>query len=202
MTYADIALFRASMKIQHQSMDDSIRSILRAVDAAIDQHCGQSFTLDAAVTPRIFLPQPRRSRRAYALDEFDRGLTVDPIGSTIGLVVEVGTTTWLARDASTFETRPLNSLLRGVPITSLESLDGDWLGGRQRVRVTARWGWPTVPPQVAEAALLWAARLWKRRDSPEGVIGSSEWGTVRVPRADPDIVKLLEPLRLDVPGMQ
>jgi hypothetical protein len=62
-----------------------------------------------------------------------------------------------------------------------------------RVRVTARWGWPSVPDGVAQAAALLAARLYRRKDSPEGVLGSSEWGAVRVARFDPDVEGLIAP---------
>jgi hypothetical protein len=59
------------------------------------------------------------------------------------------------------------------------------------VRVTARWGWPAVPAQVAEATLRTAARAYRRKDSPDGVAGSSDWGLIRVPNLDPDVRQML-----------
>jgi hypothetical protein len=49
---------------------------------------------------------------------------------------------------------------------------------------------------IREATLIQALRLYKRKDSPEGVLGSAEWGTVRVSRLDPDVAKLVESLVL------
>ncbi len=43
-------------------------------------------------------------------------------------------------------------------------------------------------------ALLTAARLYRRKDSPEGIIGSNDFGTVRVTRFDPDIESMAAPV--------
>lgn len=52
------------------------------------------------------------------------------------------------------------------------------------------------PPDAAQdlAAIMLAARLWQRRDSPGGVQGFGEFGPVRVTRVDPDIARMLTPL--------
>ena len=47
-------------------------------------------------------------------------------------------------------------------------------------------------PEVAQAVLLLAARLYKRRLSPEGVAGWEDVGAVRVVARDPDVERLIE----------
>lgn len=47
-------------------------------------------------------------------------------------------------------------------------------------------------PEVVEAILLLASRLYARRNSPEGVAGWSDLGVVRILSSDPDIAALLE----------
>lgn len=47
-------------------------------------------------------------------------------------------------------------------------------------------------PEVTEAILLLAHRLFTRRNSPEGVAGWGDLGVVRVLASDPDIRALLE----------
>ena len=42
------------------------------------------------------------------------------------------------------------------------------------------------------AIVLLASRLYKRRNSPEGVAGWSDLGVVRIMAQDPDIERLLE----------
>lgn len=46
--------------------------------------------------------------------------------------------------------------------------------------------------EVQQAVLLLAARLYKRRLSPEGVAGWEDMGAVRVVARDPDVDRLLE----------
>lgn len=55
--------------------------------------------------------------------------------------------------------------------------------------------WPL--PDVQEAVLLHASRLFKRRQSPEGISGWDDLGAVRIIASDPDIRALLE-MHLDV----
>lgn len=57
------------------------------------------------------------------------------------------------------------------------------------------WVIPTDPwpANVEEAVLLQAARLYKRRNSPEGVTGFGDLGVVRITALDPDIDQLLGP---------
>ena len=59
--------------------------------------------------------------------------------------------------------------------------------------MTAQFGWPAVPDDIHEAALILASRLYKRKDSPEGIIGSAEWGVRNLSRRDPDVWNLIEP---------
>jgi len=46
--------------------------------------------------------------------------------------------------------------------------------------------------EVQEAIVLLASRLFKRRQSPEGVAGFGELGVIRILARDPDIELLLE----------
>ena len=55
-------------------------------------------------------------------------------------------------------------------------------------------GWPAVPPAVAEAALLWSERIYKRKDAPFGIAAFPEAGEMRLlEEMDPDVVTLLRP---------
>lgn len=58
------------------------------------------------------------------------------------------------------------------------------------------WGWPEIPDMIHEGTLLQAARLFKRREAPEGVVGLNMFGTVRMGRLDPDVRKLVNPYRI------
>lgn len=56
--------------------------------------------------------------------------------------------------------------------------DGAWV----QVTPSEGWGWESVPDQITEAALLQAARLFKRRSTPEGSIGFEGTGVITVDR--------------------
>ena len=46
--------------------------------------------------------------------------------------------------------------------------------------------------EMQEAIVLLASRLYKRRQSPEGVAGWGDLGVIRILASDPDITRLLE----------
>lgn len=46
--------------------------------------------------------------------------------------------------------------------------------------------------ETQEAIVLLASRLYKRRNSPEGVSGWGDLGVIRILASDPDIARLLE----------
>lgn len=154
---------------------------------SIDKTCGRRFWLDTDPVQRVFNPRGRIVRQ----DDGDLFL-IDDIGSIDGLIVETGSgTSWSA--VTGYETQPDNALVDGKPITGLLYPLGTWGIATTRLRVTAQFGWPTVPDAIGEAAMIQATRLYKRKDSPEGIIGSAEWGVRNLSRRDPDVWALIEP---------
>jgi hypothetical protein len=191
--YAVLATVKDALgKLTTDDRDDLISAAITAASRLIDARTGRRFYLDATASARTFRIQGRTycDGRAY-------NLLVDDIGSASGLIVETGSvfsTSWTA--TTSYAVGPDNALAKGRPVTSLLSLVG-W--GYESVRVTAKWGWPTVPDEVAQATQLLAARLYRRKDSPQGVIASGDWGSVRVSRVDPDVEALIAHLIL--PGL-
>lgn len=61
-----------------------------------------------------------------------------------------------------------------------------------RVYVEPDAGYARRHPEVTEAIVLMASRLYARRNSPEGVAGWGDLGVIRVIARDPDIEALLE----------
>lgn len=59
-----------------------------------------------------------------------------------------------------------------------------------RVQVTATWGWPVIPPSVAQASLMLCTDIFKSKDAPWGIAGSAETGLMRV-QSNPWAVELL-----------
>ena len=185
--YSTVATLKVRLAITDSTDDTTLGLILSGVCRAVDGHCGQSFYQDAAASARYYT----------ATDEDI--VFVDPLVSVTTLATDSAldrtyATTWAATD---YDLYPDNAAARDYPYTWLEAApDGNYyFTTRPRgVKLTAVWGWPAVPPAVAEAALLWSERLYKRKDAPFGVLAFPEAGEMRLlEKMDPDVKTLLQP---------
>lgn len=180
--YVTLAEIKSALNIPaaDTTADTALSAAITAACASIDTTCGRTFALADSATTRVF----RASRHVICTDDGPR-LLIDDIGSEDGLAVEMDGSPVLD-----FEPGPDNAITLGQPITSLLLPSGVW--GPGRITVTARWGWPAVPADIKQAARIQTLRLYRRKDSPEGVTGSAEWGVVRLSRRDPDVWALIE----------
>lgn len=175
--YATLDDLKRMRSIADAADDELLTLALSTASRRIDDRCGRRFGLSAP-SPRVYGAAGRVTP--------DGRLLVDDIGSLDGLLVETGWgTSW--SPAAGWDPGPPSAPGDGWPYTELV---GHWAG---RVRVTARWGWPEVPEAIRMATLLLASRLFLRKNSPEGVLQSAEWGSIRVSRWDPDVDALLAP---------
>lgn len=186
------------LQITDTNDDALLDIIIPAVSRWIEGETGQRFYLDAALTTRTFEATNRYQ------------LPVDDIGDTTGLLVKTDASgdgtfevTWSATD---WEPLPPNAATQGPepePWTMLRAVGTQTfplaytglLARRDRVQVTAKWGWPAVPSGIKQACLMMTARVFKRRYSPEGVAGFGDMGVVRVTREDVDVVTMLRHYR-------
>jgi len=190
--YASLVLLKSSigMASTDTTRDDLLNMALNGASRSVEKYCDGrmpgAFYLDMSATARMFDIREAVRRDPY----WGEWIHVDDIGSTSGLIVEVSSdnTTWST--LTDCETGPDNALARSRPIDTLFSPTWQF-SYRRLARVTAKWGWPAVPDEIVQATLLQASRLYRRKDSPEGVAGSADWGLVRVPNLDPDVKALL-----------
>lgn len=184
LLYASVADVKAFLQISDTTDDAQIADRLAAACRRIDRDTGRRFYIDDAPSSRIY-----RAHNASLL-------MVDDIASAT-IVVEIGSgTSWTTVDSALYETLPENAIALGWPIETLSHLHtGCWpiWRGTRRVRVTATWGWPAVPDEIKSAAILLAARLYRRRDSPEGVKGFADLGVIRLSSYDVDYAAAIAP---------
>ncbi|HVV25255.1 MAG TPA: hypothetical protein VHF06_37840 [Pseudonocardiaceae bacterium] len=188
--YATLEQLKARLSRTDAVRDDQLTDALVAASRDVDNDTGRRFWLDDAASPRLFGLSGRlvRGRGADLL-------LIDDVGSAVDLAVEMGSgDTWST--VTGWDTAPDNALPTGRPVTGLVRPGGWWCGPGQRIRVTARWGWPAVPSAISQATLLRAHRLYARRGTPEGVAGFGDQGVVRVGRYDPDYDALIGPYTL------
>ena len=187
--YAPLSEVKSRLKITDTDRDESLVRNLAAASRSIDKTCGRRFYLDPEPVARILNPKGRTT-----LDADGWHLLTADIGDVDDLAVAIGRAPAWSDVTTQVEAEPTDALDKLRPVTSLLRIGGTWpSGGGQRVQVTARWGWPAVPDEIQEATVLLALRLARRKDSPEGVLGSSEWGVVRLSRTDPDVGALVGP---------
>ena len=89
--------------------------------------------------------------------------------------------------------------LTGHPATRIRAVDDflfNLLDLEATVRVTGVWGWSAVPTAVKQATVIQAARIFKRNDSPTGIVGFGDMGAIRVGvQLDPDVKHLIDVYR-------
>jgi hypothetical protein len=189
--YGDLATLKAMLGITDTTRDTLLSLELATAAQQINDMCGRSFNASTTTaTSKIIVAGNHVDHQG--------NLRVPDIGDVTGLVVETGSpAAWSTTVATAYYAAPENAIAAGNPVTWLRSgyLQTPW-SYNPYVRVTARWGWPATPAPVTKAALLLASRLYARRLSPEGVIGSQDWGGIRVARTDADVIALLSPYML------
>jgi len=189
--YATLAQVKAALRIT-DSVDDTLLEMARvSASDLIDGYTGRTFTTSGTVT-RVFAPADD-----YVLQTDDLAGTAVTITSSTGAdgVFDV---TWKTTD---YQLEPLNGVSNGqaVPFTRIRAIQ-DYLwptaGGEATVRVTANYGFASIPTVITQATVLQSSRIFTRLQSPLGIAGFGEMGVVRVTRAlDPDVAALVEPYR-------
>ena len=192
MTYASLAEFRQWAAIDDSYDDDTLTLALDTAEQKVDDHCGRTFTQDAAVTVRTL----------RAVDPYR--LILEPgmdISTTTGLIVKTDDnddgsyeTTWTITTDFELESSGYGyNGQAGWPWTQIIAVGSKYwpiYTNRRGVQITAKFGWPAVPAPVKQATLIMAAEQWKLKDAPFGVAGFGEFGPLRV-RDNPMATALL-----------
>jgi hypothetical protein len=193
--YATLDELKSWLSITDSTDDIALAISLDAAERSIERFCSRTFVAAGTVaTVRYF-------------DAVDATLVhVTDIGSLTNLAVATDldfdgaySTVWTATD---YQVDPINAIADSRPVTAIRARRAGTqsfpvYGAEKLVKVTARWGWPSVPYEVKQASILQAARLHSRRRAPLGSIQAPELGGgERLPsRLDPDVQVLVEHLR-------
>jgi hypothetical protein len=188
--YATLTDVKAALRIQ-DSLDDSLlETAIESASRMIDSYTARTFSNAGTAT------------RNFAATDAINLIIDDAISvTTVQSTDEVGDTyvTWGAND---FQLEPLNSRSDGLymPYTGIRAVgDYTWPVVDQQAlcRITAVWGWAQVPTAIKQATIIQSSRLFKRLDSPLGVLGMGDMGQIRVSRyLDPDVEQLAMPFRI------
>jgi len=192
MSYASLAMFKASVGIADSQDDIALQNVLDATDTLIDLYCDRKTGFGTASETRY-----------YTAEDFQYVL-VDDLVSVSSLQTDDdanGTyeTTWTAN--TDYILAPRNSALDGWPYTEIDT-SVTWPRNFPKdvylgVKVTGVFGFPSTPAAVTQAAIIQANAVWASRTSPFGVIGSQDLGGIlRQTRAlHPEAALILDPYR-------
>ena len=186
---------KQTLGIEDTVDDLEINVAVEAATAMIEQYCGRQFTQDSVASARVYV-----ATNSYLVQ-------VDDISTTSGLILETdpgadGTfdQTWTAAD---YQLEPLNGIINGQTwpyhtIRAIRSLYFPQDYGQALIRVTARWGWASVPTAVKQAAIIQTITVFKSPDAPFGATPFQDTGILRLRSAlHPTAAALLTNYRLD-----
>ena len=189
--YATLAQVKSALRIS-DSIDDSILEMaVESASRAIDGHAARYFYSSGTAT------------RLYAADDSFVVQTDDIAGTAIVLQTSsagdgIFDTTFAPID---YQLEPLNGKVDGldVPFTRIRAVENYLFPvevEQALVKVTAVFGWASVPIAITQATIIQASRIYKRLESPLGVAGFGDLGAISVTRdLDPDVAQLVAPYR-------
>ena len=125
---------------------------------------------------------------------------VDDFFTTTGLVVKTDTagdgsfaTTWTI--GTDFAVEPANGIedgIEGVAMMRLVAAGSKaFVVGRQRLKISTKWGWAATPDPVAQASAVVASALFKLKDAPLGQDWNDESSPIAV-ATNPKLRELLD----------
>jgi hypothetical protein len=190
--YCTLAEVKAALRITDSIDDSLLETAVESASRLVDGYAGRNF-YSAGSAVRYFTPE---DRIVCEIDDLI-SLTTLQVSEDLDSVFDQ---TWAATD---YQLEPLNGKVDGLtgwPATRIRAVGAYIFGtniGEASVKVTGTWGWSAVPTAVKQATVIQASRIFKRLDSPLGVLSSPDLGYIRVgTRLDPDVQQLVEPYRL------
>lgn len=164
---------KSYMGLQTTTDDALVDDAISSASREIERHTNRQFNDAGSVSARRY--------RATRCDE----IAVDDFWTDTGFILEIdqnGDGTWTTVAATEYELTPLNRMMNGVPWVywKIEMVGSTKLPVSRRacVRVTAQWGWETLPSDVKQAVKMLASDTFQVKDSRMGVAGSDQFGTI------------------------
>jgi len=190
--YTTLADVRNALQIEDSLDDNDIQAAILAASRMIDDYCQRGFwqegTLAAPVT-KYYTPV---SPWYLEIDDLIQPTEIASRANQSGPF----STIWNLDNDVMYE--PINNPEIGRPVTRLLAVRTYVFPYffPQTVKITGVWGYSSIPYEVELACKIQAARLFVRKQSPFGIAGSVELGTVRLnSRLDPDVEMLLKTFR-------
>ena len=190
--YCSLAEIKAALRITDNIDDSLLETAVESASRLVDGFAGRNFYSNGSAT-RYFTPE---DSIVCEIDDLISLTRLEVSADLDGVFDQV----WSATD---YQLEPLNGRadgLTGWPATRIRAV-GDFVFGTNigeaSVKVIGTWGWSAAPVAIKQATIIQGSRIFKRLDSPLGVLSAPDLGYIRVgTRLDPDVQQLVEPYRL------
>lgn len=198
--YASVSQLKARMGIpdSNTTRDTDLATRLVSASTDVNRWCHRQFGRAETASVRKFFAS------GYGVDVHDFWST-DDLAITPYSDGLPGT----AWDLTTVELFPQDGIRDQVPGWPYERIGYPYgthpltralIRAGAEVRVTAKWGWASVPENVVTATLMLASMDDKAKDAPFGVAGFGDYA-VRI-RTNPMVEEKLKPYVKDGPGLE
>lgn len=171
--YASVPELNARLGAPDDTDDEKMELILHAISRSLDSICHTRFYTTASDETRYYT-----SRFDDVLFVADDVLSITTLKTDNDGDRTYGYT-WATTD---YDLMPSNASLDDEPYTHIEvTPNGDYSfpSVRKGVQIVGKFGYSeSAPHEVREAVLLLATKLFRRKDIPFGVAGSTDLGTV------------------------
>lgn len=191
-SYATLTELKSRLGITDTSDDGELTTALAVASRGIEACTHRQFNDAGSASARLFYPDSACRTK------------VDDFSTTTGLIVETdsgGAGSFATWSSTEYEVSPLNGVVDGVPgwpFWKIKTVTRFFPCQQLRasLRVTARWGWTTVPAPVKEATLILAEDVFKLSDLPFGAGGYGEYGRIKA-RENPNVMLRVQPYARD-----
>lgn len=190
--YCSLAEIKSALRITDNIDDSLLETAVESASRLVDGFAGRNFYSNGSAT-RYFTPE---DSIVCEIDDLISLTRLEVSADLDGVFDQI----WAATD---YQLEPLNGRadgLTGWPATRIRAV-GDFVFGTNigeaSVKVIGTWGWSAAPVAIKQATIIQGSRIFKRLDSPLGVLSAPDLGYIRVgTRLDPDVQQLVEPYRL------
>jgi hypothetical protein len=190
--YTTLAEVKAALRITDTIDDSLLEMAIESASRLLDSYTARSFYTQGSATARYFAADNDfvcQIDDATSITQVATDFSADGSYDTI----------WASTD---YELLPLNGRIDGlaVPYNGLRAIQDytfPYLNGEGLVKVTGVWGWAAVPIAIKQACIIQSSRIFKRLDSPLGILSSPDLGFLRVgSQVDPDVRQLVDPYKI------
>jgi hypothetical protein len=167
--YLDLSTFKQWWKTEKVADDGLITEAINAAEMAIDNALMRRMQIaGATASPRVYRPSP--GARVLFIDD----------ATEITSISESGTTLTVNTDCLAEPLNGLSGAGEPWPFTQLRRLSGGWYtnDALATITVTAKWGWPAIPPQVVESCKIIASDMLGNRFMRQGLVDVTDAGGV------------------------